>query len=221
MAGPAPTPTGVLKISHDCGGPTFAWCIAYTGGPPSVATMNSIATLAMDSFATNLKALMASDYGMTLTKVRDLANPATPEGEDATEVVGTRAGNLTPASVAALLNFSVNRLYRGSKPKAWLNFGTDADIGSLSNKQWSSEFTNAVDAGWTAYVAALSGTTTGTTTLGDQVAVSYYSGKEANPNPNSRLRFQPTPRAVPLIMAVEVASCSPIFGSQRRRLKGL
>jgi hypothetical protein len=180
--------------------------------------MAAVATDARTAFSAHLASLFSSDYGMTLTKVRDLANPATPEGEDGTEVLGTRAGNPTPISITALLNFSVNRLYRGSKPKAWLNFGTDSDTNPASNNQWLAEFTNAVDAGWAAYVAALDGVTSGSTTLGAQVAVSYYEGKEPNSNPNSRLRFQPVPRAVPLVMNVLSAECRPRFGSQRRRL---
>ena len=216
MAPLPPTPSGVIRITHDVAGIVFRWEIGYTGGPPSTANLNSIATAARTAYSNQLKALCSSGYSMILTQAYDLQTPATPIGQDATAVAGTRAGTAAPLNVTALLNFQVNRRYRGSKPKVWLPFGTDTDI--ASNIAWATTFTTAVDTAWAAYVAALSGTSYGTTSLTNQVCVSYYSGKTKNPNPSGRLQYVPTPRGTPLVQQVTGVSCRTVFGSQRRRL---
>lgn len=216
MAPLPPTPSGVLRIAHDVAGITFRWEMAYTGPSPTSAQLATIATAARTSYGTNLKSLCSAGYSLIGTTATDLQSPSTPVGLDATVVAGTRTGTNAPLNVTALVNFGVNRRYRGSKPKVWLPFGTDTDIGS--NTSWNTTFLTACNAGWNAYVGQLSGSSFGSTILTNQVCVSYFSGKVANPNPNSRLRFVPNPRATPLVQTVTSVSTRTIFGSQRRRL---
>jgi hypothetical protein len=220
VATPLPdTPTGVIEAKFQLGGSDiyFRFQQAYTGGPPSTTDLNSIATAVRTAYAAHLAAFLTSGLSMTETIVSDLANNGTPNGVDATSVVGTRSGTALPLSVCASINFGVDRKYRGSKPRIYTPFGVEAD--GSGDKTWGTTFTDDLTAAWIAFIAALNGESVGGCVLGAQVAVSYYSGSEANPNPNSRLRLRPLRRTVPLVQAVTSAQAVSIYGSQRRRLR--
>lgn len=216
MAGPNPTPSGVVLITHNVAGIRCGAKFAYTGGTPGVSDLNLIAGGAEAAWDTHLASLVSSTYSLEQTVVRDLANPEHPAGVSNTIVPGTRSGALINLNTYALINFGVARLYRGSKPKMWQPFGVEADRASAS--EWGSAFIAAVNAGWNNYAGELNGGVYGAITVGAQVYVSYFSGKTPNPNPNSRSRFIPTPRAVPAIFAIESVACRATFGNQRRRL---
>jgi len=222
MPTPQPTPSGVVQFRmHFEPGSDEAvyakFAMGYTCGPPSTSDLSDLAASVTAQFAANLKSLLTEAGALYDVEAIDLANPDTPAGLHAVAVDGTRAGTQVPNNVTALLNKTVDRRYRGSKPKNFLPFGTDGDIESTN--QWSSTFSAAVTAGWAAFTTALLDAEAGSTVLTVEKAVSYFSGSEPNPNPNSRLRKQPTPRATPLVQTVVSATCSPIFGSQRKRLR--
>lgn len=191
--------------------------MAYGGGPPSTAGLVSIAAEVNSAFGTHLAAMLSSSDALTETECVDLANPGTPAGVSPGPVDGSRSGTQVPLGVTALVNFTPARRYRGGKPKIFAPFGTDADVNNPDS--WTSTFTAAMDAAWAAFIGELVGVTVGGVTLGSQVYVSYFSGKEDNPNPNSRLRFTPTPRVTPVIYDIVSHATSQIFGSQRRRYR--
>jgi hypothetical protein len=209
------TPTGVVQITHDCAGINFRLELAYAGTAPTTAVLAAIATAARAQFALDLAGLMSSNYNMIQTTARDLAHRATPPGIDTTTVAGARAGTPAPLSVCALVNFTVNRSYRGSKPKVWLPFGTDTDI--LNQTTWTNAFTSSVTTFWGAYITGLAGQAFSGTTLGGQVCVSYF-GPPTVPATHGAKRLVSTQRAVPLVQTVTSHITRAVFGSQRRRL---
>jgi hypothetical protein len=216
------TPEGVIKarFHFEPGADTAVrpqTQFSYTGGPPTTADLSAAALTIRNAFAAHLASLVPSGDQMFDVECYDLANQATPFGTDITPVVGTRSGTLTPNNVTLLLNKQVNRRYRGSKPKNFWPWGVSADM--ATSTQWSGAFVAAVDVAWAAFIAAIDGAVAGAITLGPEVAVSYYAGKETNPNPASRYRFRPTQCAVPLVQDVVSNQASLVFGSQRRRLR--
>lgn len=211
-----PTPSGVVKFILSHSGIHSSFCMAYTGGPPDTAQLTSMAGACQGAWATHLAALLASTYELETVTVVDLANPSVSPGFNGSAVIGTRSGTPPPLSIAALINFGVNRRYRGSKPKIWLPYGVDGDVASPS--QWSSSFVSALDAAWSDFTTELESYSGGGGTLTGQVAVSYFSGKTTNPNPTGRARFVPTPRGTPLVMLVDSVLTRVTPGSQRRRL---
>ena len=216
MPAPAPTPSGVLKAIFNVAGINSSCCFAYSGGAPSTADLATFAADLQGEYADHLFALLASGYDLESVKCLDLADPSTPAGSFDTPEPGTRSGTILPPSVTLLLNFEPDARYRGSKPKAWMPWGVEGDL--ASPKAWSSDFVDACNTGWAAFVAGVAGQSSGTTTLENQVSVSYFHGKEANPNPNSRLRNQPTPREVPAVYDISSFAARIVPGSQRRRL---
>lgn len=216
MAVPEPTPSGVIRFAHTVAGMSFRSEYQYTGGPATTADLTALAAGARAAFATHLVGLLSSTNALTLTEASDLSQPSLPVGQDSTVVSGTHTSTPAPASVAALVQFIPNRKYRGSKPKVWLPFGTDADLGN--DTSWSTGFVTAVNSAWAAYVAEVAALTAGTVTLTNQCAVSYYGPPTvANTGPG-RNKTRSSTRTPPLIMAILSSSCRLTYGSQRRRL---
>ena len=215
MPAPVPTPSPVARLRHVCGPGGFSSMWTYSGGSPTTADLDALATAARSSFTANLAPLLSSAFALAETYAIDLANPSTPQGTDLTAVPGTRVGTAVPNQVCAVLDFTVGRRYRGSKPKCYLPFGVDTDL--ANTVQWSTAFQTALDSAWTAYGNTMLGTAFGPCSLLTQTSVSYYSGKVANPNPASKLRWSPVARAIPLVSPVLSHGMRLTVGSQRRR----
>lgn len=213
-----PTPSGAIKTTFETGLGSFSFMNAYTGGPPSGADLNSIASDMATEFGDRLKPLLNSVYGLELTTVKDLQTVGAVLGTSGTAVVGTRAGTANPVTVCAILDFKIPTSYRGGKPKAFLPFGSEADL--TSPVYFSTDFQTEVQESWTAFQEDMPGITSGSTTVAQQVSVSYYDGKHDNPNPLSNRRFLPTVRATPVLHNVADVVMRLEIGSQRRRRGG-
>lgn len=216
------TPEGVLKIRlhHEIAADTNirpGFEMKYSGGPPPTDDLTLVAAAVSTAWGAHLAALMTASNNLDDVTVQDLANRDTPVGIHVGAVAGTRAGVQQPVNCTALLNKSVDRAYRGGKPKMFLPYGTDSDI--ISPSQWSTAFRTALDNAWTAFIAALSGTEFGSITLGAEAAVSYF-GPPTIPNTGpGRQKTVSTQRTPPLVQTVTGHATSAIFGSQRRRLR--
>lgn len=212
------TPSGVLKITYTTGLGAFSFMQAYSGGPPSGVDLTTLASEMATVFDDDLKSLLNSGYGLERTDVKDLATPGALLGTSGTAVVGTRAGTANPVTVCAVLDFKIPTSYRGGKPKAFLPFGSEADL--TSPVFFGSAFQTDVQDAWAGLQGDAMALTVGSTSVGRQVTVSYYDGKYDNPNPLSNRRFLPTVRATPVIYTVSDVVMRLEIGSQRRRRGG-
>jgi hypothetical protein len=216
-----PTPSGVIRVRliHEQPNADHVGThhdLAYSGSAPSSANLVSIANEVVSVYTTHLQSFLNASALLATVECVDLANPSTPSGVTSPALAGTRSGTAVPNNIAAGMVFEVARRYRGSRPKAFLPFFSDSDMsGTIS---WLTSSVTALSTAWGAYTSGLFGYTAGGCTIGAPVGVSYYSGKIANPNPNSRSRFIPSPRAVPLVQTVTSQACQTRFYSQRRRL---
>ena len=221
MSALPPTPSGVIRfrLIHEQPNADHVGShhdLAYTGSAPTTTDLTVLAGFATAAWATHLEPFLSNAALLQEIVAIDLANPGTPEGITAVTAGGTRTGNALPNNIAAVMIGDINRRYRGSRPKCFLPFFTESDQSSTTT--WLTGSVTALNGAWASYLAELLGQSAGGTTLGASVAVSYYSGKHPNPNPNGRLAFLPTPRAVPAIFDILSWACATRFGSQRRRL---
>lgn len=193
--------------------------MAYTGGPPTAANLNTLSSDVSTLFGTDLASLLNEAYGLSEVQCTDLTSDSAAQGLWTGNVPGTRSngGVNIPISTCVLQNFVIARRYRGGKPKTYWPFGVDSDL--TSSAAWSTDLQTAVAAGWTSFLAALIAETGIGCTLTDHVNVSYYSGFASVENPvTHRWRNIPTPRVGDAVVDIITGNAVRLeIGSQRRR----
>jgi hypothetical protein len=210
-----------IKLGWTIGGDTLAenglhW--EYSGGPPSAADCLSIADTIGTAVNSHLLTMLGTHVTNTTVEVTDLSSMSGGVGLNETDGVGTRTGSPLPSGSPVRVNFQLTRRYRGGKSRIYLPAFTSTDL-SASNT-WLSASLEALATAWTAFTDAVTGASSGTTTLTEQVNVSYYQGytNVAYGNP-VKYRRVPTPRETPQVDAIVGASFPAIVGAQRRRNK--
>lgn len=190
----------------------------YSGGPPSVANCNTIATGISTAFSTDLAALMGPQIGLVEITVTDLTSDTSAEGSWTGSIPGTRSGEIVDLDTAVLQNFTIARRYRGGKPRTYWPFGCSADLNSDRNT-WTSGYLSAHASGWAAFLAAVLAITGGGCTITNHVNVSYYSGFASVENPvTKRWRNIPTPRTGDAVVdGITGTTVSETIGVQKRR----
>jgi hypothetical protein len=149
-------------------------------------------------------------------RVTDLASDTGGDGSFAANVAGSRSGGPLPASTAAVMAYTIDRRYRGGKPRGFLPWGTDTDI--ADPQTWNSSFLTSALAQWQGMFGIINGASSGGTTLTAHVAVSRYMGFTVVTSPTTgRARNVPKPRIPPVVYNVISTSASAHIGSQRRR----
>jgi hypothetical protein len=195
-----------------------SFCLSYTGTSPTTAQLTTIADTVAAEWGTHLAGLTRSADALTVVECVDLKNPGTISGEWIGSTSGTRSGTASTSGIAVALAFSPDHRYRGSRPKAFLPMGVDADLASLQH--WGSTFLTAVETGWAAFYAGILSTDTSGIALGSQVSV-HYIGPPYTIKPNSgntRAHAVGTPVDPPAVYATLAVVAAPKVGSQRKRL---
>jgi hypothetical protein len=118
--------------------------------------------------------------------------------------------------MCVLVNFLITRRYRGGKPRWYLPWGGGGDL--TSRQEWTAGFITNVTSAISAIRTGFIGASSGSTSVSNQVNVSYYSGFTAVENPiTHRWRNVPTLRATPAVGVIESYSVAGLVSSQRRR----
>lgn len=144
----------------------------YSGTAPLNADCATMAATMFTSWGTNISPLQSVDTVLTAVRVVDLTSSTAGVGEHTGSTAGSIVSNALPAQVGYLISKTINRRYRGGKPKSFLNVGAIAD---LNNSQtWTTGFQTSVSAGWAALIASLVGLTWTTATISGEVSVGYY-----------------------------------------------
>ena len=192
---------------------------SYSGGPPSAGDCNAIAALFFSTVAAEQAPYMHPTRTCTGFEVTDLTSATSATGSHFANQVGTRAGTDLPAQTCFLLNLKITRRYRGGKPRMYLPYGVAEDL--TTPQTWlgatAALFATTISSGVNALVV---GQTIGTTTIGNQCNVSYYSGFDTvGPDLEGRYRYPPKKRTVALPVDVITAwSGNQKLGTQRRRV---
>ena len=206
------------KIGTDLTAATRSF-YSYSGGPPSAGDCNAIAALFFSTVAAEQAPYMHPTRSCEGFEITDLTSSTSATGSHIAAQVGTRAGTDLPAQACFLLNLRITRRYRGGKPRMYLPYGVAEDL--TSPQQWllatANLFATTISSGVNALVV---GQTVGTTTIGNQCNVSYYSGFDTvGPELGGRFRYPPKKRTVALPVDVITAWVgNPNVGTHRRRI---
>lgn len=189
----------------------------YSGGAPSDAAALVLATeilTAMDAAASQ----WLVSVQLTGCVVTDLSSDMGAQAEFSGNTPGTLAGEVLAGATSLVANYTISRRYRGGKPRSYLPWGSSATLENA--QQWDATFLANSRSKLDTFFATCIGSTSGGTTITNQVNVSYYEGSTAvivGAAGSQRGKTIPTRRLVPLVNAVTSRSLLTRPGSQRRR----
>lgn len=223
MANNPPFHPGVVRVTtrFQVGANPFigtAVHFTYTGGPPTIADLNAMATTAYASAVSDLVPYLAAVNNLVGVEMQDLSSALGAFGSHLAVTAGTLGGAALPAGTCVLLNEVIARRYRGGKPRTYWPLGSTSELAGPAS--WTSGAVTGFETGIGNYLTAVAGLTHGTTALVAACSVSNYSSFHTVQSPiTGRWRNIPTARPVAIPPDVLTTfTVNPIPGSQRRRL---
>lgn len=188
----------------------------YSGGTPVQADLDAFATGIATPRDTRFRPMLANHYSTGPVDVIDLGSAIGLMGSAGGGGGGTSGSSgYTPASTSIVLNFKVNRRYRGGKPRAYMPMGMGSDLADAQT--WSTSFMNNVVSAFNNFVTDVLAVTHGGISITHQCSVSYYQGGTWDVTVRPP-KFFPTARSTPLIDDIVQVVARQHVGSQRRRL---
>src|SRR6516162_351881 len=189
--------------------------LKYAGGPPQNADLTTWAAFVGTRWANRIGAACHADTSLTLVEATDLTSSTSGQGIDTTVHAGTLAGTPLPAATAMLINYQMQRRYRGGKPRTYLPVGVAAQV--LDEQHWVEVFRSNTESNWGAFITDIASAPPNTVTSMHQVNVSYYY-----PDPTWISSGKPPPvpsvvRPSSVVDDITGHKADPRFGSQRRR----
>lgn len=189
----------------------------YSGGPPSAGDLDSLCTTLRTAYAAHLDGLLNTAFSLSEIIATDLNLPTGAVGTETSATDGGRSGVTLPISACLVINYQISRRYRGGKPRNYWPFGVAGDV--ANEQQWASAFLSSVNSNFGALLSAPIGETYGTTTIENQVNVSYYEGFTNYTGSGGRAKVRANQRSSPQVDNVTGWTPNAIVGSQRRRLR--
>lgn len=208
----------VFQIGSDTNVRTRMY-FTYAGTPPTASDCGALATTAATYASNNMPQVLHPDNRFSEVTVTDLTTPSSAFGSHAAANPGNMTGAPLSANACVLQNFTINRRYRGGKPRCYWPFG---DSISLATPQtWTPAFINTVGSILTGYIGAITGSASGGTTVNNHVNISYYSGfTPVVDGVTGRTEDRPKVRTTAIPPDVITGSLvSSLVGSQRRRIR--
>jgi hypothetical protein len=187
----------------------------YTGDSPDGSACAGIAEAAYSSLA-GLNYLWIDQVTLTGIRCTDLSASDSGDAVHAAATVGTNSDAFVSAAQALLVNYTINRRYRGGKPRSYFPFGGQGDMSTPD--AWSSGFVNSCQTGLEDFFSTVQGTVVDGTTVSNHCNVSYYSGFTVVTPAGKRAKNVSTLRVTPLVNTVVTLDVSPRLASQRRRI---
>jgi hypothetical protein len=216
-----PSPGAVLQVEFKTstggsipGGSRFF--LSYTGGAPSSADLNSLASDVSAAWGTHIAPRVANAEALESVTITDLSSDTANIGSWEGTVNGTNSNGALISSAAALVNHTVARRYRGGRPRTYVRAGTTSDL--ASENQWNDTFLTEMLTAWEDWIADILASSGIGISLTNIVNVSWYKGFTVFTTPSGRARNIPTLRATPVVDPITSSSVATKIGSQRRRL---
>jgi hypothetical protein len=180
--------------------------------PLTLAECVSFANSLMGSMETHLQGNLSPAVTMEGVVVTDLDTATGFEGNStAAPWAGTNSGGPTPPGSAIVTTLDTATRGRSFRGRTYLAGLPATDVNSSG--QWLAAAVANISLGWLDIATAMAGLTLPFV----QQVVSFYSGKEANPNPLSNRRNIPMRRATPVATPVVSWTAKAQIASQRRR----
>lgn len=187
----------------------------YAGGPPTPTDALALATDIYNAMAP-VATYWSSDINLSECVVTDLSSATASVGTHSGSTPGLRTPGGLDNGTALVVNYHIDRRYRGGKPRSYFPFGVGSDM--TTRRSWDSAFVTAVQGALNTFFATCIGSTSGTTSITQQVSVSYFSGFTVVTDPTTgRAKNVPVRRATPLVDPITGITASLKPGSQRRR----
>jgi hypothetical protein len=187
----------------------------YTGGPPAQSDCLAFATDAATAWNSDIAPKLSTNVTLTSVTVTDLNSSS---GQTAVALVshaGTAGAASVPAGSCMVIHGHISRRYRGGHQRWYQSGLPNTDLSTA--QQWSTTSTNAYSTAFTSFIAAIAGSTSGTTTGLAAAQVSYYSGSTQVLYPSGRYHTVPTKRSSGLTDAITGWTVNQNVASQRRR----
>jgi hypothetical protein len=168
------------------------------------------------TFENDMAAQVVSGVNLSTIKVTDLTTRTSITTSVAGTATGAKVGIQPPDNACALVNYKINRRYRGGQPRSYMPGGVAQDVSS--GNKWASTMLGQYQTAVQAYFAGLLNYTGNLSSL-VHVNVSYYSDSTWVGTPPGPYKQVPTFRGTPQIDNIVNVIPSATIGSQRRRLR--
>lgn len=190
--------------------------VEYAGNAPTSAALSQYCTDIGTQWGVTVASIHGLGVTLNLVKAADLTSANAGFGQAVMTHQGTRAGGALPGGTALLVNYAVNRRYRGGKPRSYLPAGVVTDINNAQN--WTPAFVTAAQTAWGTFLQHLVGVIQppGVSSM-KQVNVSLYEGFRNFTDSSGRTKSIPTYREVAQVDDILGFTVNPGFGAQRRR----
>lgn len=193
--------------------------IQYTGGPPATPDLTTFAGLVSTEYGSNLAQYGWTPFVLTSVECTDLDTALGNVGVVAVSVAGTNADGGLALGSCTVVDFKIDRRYRGGKPRIYLPLGT---VEYLSTYQkWTTGYVSDMDSSWGSFIAALLAASYTSFVPAQHVNVSYYHGYNESIPPwrGPGYKYPPMVRTGPITPdSIITHSTRQTIGSQRRRL---
>lgn len=151
----------------------------------------------------------------TLARLTDLSSDVSPQVENSTGVSGVDTAEPLNAGTAMVIKHHIVRRYRGGHPRVYLPGFAARHLTSATT--WNGSFAPAIAGTYQTFINSCVSGTPVAAAPGTHVNVSYFKGFTVTEGPTGRPRIVPTPRATPIVDAIDNYSANPAPASQRRR----
>lgn len=194
---------------------------SYSGTAPTAAQLNTLCEGVFGEVGSLLKAYWVDAYLLTEVIMEDISSDTGAGGTYSGSTAGTSGYGGLAAGSAFVLNFEIDRRYRGGKPKIFLPLGGFEVISSP--QLWTGAFVTDIVTAWNDLITYIGANMWADGVFEGQINVSYYKGFLLVTNPiTGRGKNVPTLRMVdmvptPTIDAIASVSGNQRIGSQRRR----
>jgi hypothetical protein len=175
---------------------------SYSGSGPAASDCTALATTLFNAIPTALLGMLPASTIATGVTVTDLASVTGAQGAVTGSKPGTSGGQAVPANAAFLVQLHTNARYRGGHPRMYLPPFYQAEMADQGH--WLATGVSTATAAVNTWLNTLQGSVSGATTVGVQVAVSYYHAHALRPTP--------------VVMSISSRTGVARIASQRRRI---
>lgn len=190
---------------------------SYSGGSFTSGQAADMATEALGRIPDAWNDAYVDTVIFTGIRITDLASDTAGDGTATDTFAGIRSGAQLPADACAVSNYTIDRRYRGGKPRGFWPLGVASDL--ENDRTWTDDALETFLGFVQSWYAMINGISAGGTTIEDHVSIGRYSGFTVQTSPSTgRAKNVPTPLATPVVYNVISTAIAPRVGSQRRRL---
>jgi hypothetical protein len=156
----------------------------------------------------------------TAVEITDLTTPSAGYVKHPVNHPGTAGGGPLPANACVLVNYPIQRRYRGGKPRSYVPMGTDTDL--VNPQTWAAASVTNFTTRMVTYNQGIQAITWSGGGINGWVSVSYFEPGEwvPDPPPDNKTKYVSALRPVPVQDTINGIVVNSLVGSQRKRIRG-